>query len=138
MTEPTEGASTVEGDVAIADEVAGAVPNANGDSPSGNEPEPAPMPAGGSTDDKKLHVLYLNHSSQISGAEQSLRGLLWQFRRAHEDIEAVIALPGGGPFAEMLRDEEFNVTFAPLRRLHRPHDLISGLSSMVHILSTAP
>jgi len=88
--------------------------------------------------DGKTHILYLNHVSQISGAEQSLRALLWQFRRAGMDIEAVLALPGGGPFAEMMREEAWNVTFAPLRRLHRPQGFLDGMASLLHIFQTAP
>jgi glycosyltransferase involved in cell wall biosynthesis len=89
-------------------------------------------------DDGKTHVLYLNHVSQMSGAEQSLRALLWQFRRAGSDIEPVIALPGGGPFADVLRDEAWNVTFAPLRRLQRPHGFLDGMAALLHIFQTAP
>jgi glycosyltransferase involved in cell wall biosynthesis len=85
-----------------------------------------------------MQVMYLNHVSQISGAEQSLRALLWQFRRAHADIDPIIALPGGGPFADLLRDEEWTVTFAPLRRLQRPQGLIAGMSALLHIIQTAP
>lgn len=88
--------------------------------------------------DEKTSVLYLNHVSQMSGAEQSLRALLWQFRRAGADIEPVIALPGGGPFADVLRDEAWNVTFAPMRRLHRPQGFLDGMASLVHVLQTAP
>ncbi|HVF10089.1 MAG TPA: glycosyltransferase family 4 protein [Abditibacteriaceae bacterium] len=86
----------------------------------------------------KMNVLYLNHSGQVSGAEQSLRALLWQFRRAHVDVEPVVALPGAGPFADILRDGEWNVTFAPLRRLQRPQNFISGMAGLVEILRTAP
>lgn len=86
----------------------------------------------------KTRILYLNHVSQISGAEQSLRSLLWQFRRSGVDIEAVLALPGGGPFAEIMRDEAWNVTFAPLRRLHRPQGFLDGMASLLHIFQTAP
>ena len=87
---------------------------------------------------EKTRVLYLNHVSQMSGAEQSLRSLLWQFRRADMDIEPIVALPGGGPFADLLRDEAFNVTFAPLRRLHRPQGFLDGMASLLHIFQTAP
>ncbi len=83
-------------------------------------------------------MLYLNHSGQTSGAEQSLRSLLWQFRRENADIEPIIGLPGGGPFADLLREEEFNVTFAPLRRIQRPQNIVSGLSTLIHVTRTAP
>lgn len=96
------------------------------------------MAASGRTDDKKLCVLYLNHSAQASGAEQSLRSLLWQFRRENAAVEPIIGLPGGGPFADLLREEEFNVTFAPLRRIQRPQNLVSSLSTLIHITRTAP
>jgi glycosyltransferase involved in cell wall biosynthesis len=86
----------------------------------------------------KTHVLYLNHVGQMSGAEQSLRALLWQFRRDRNEVDPVVALPGGGPFSELLRDEGWNVTFAPLRRLHRPQGFLDGMTALVHILQTAP
>ncbi|MDQ3815330.1 MAG: glycosyltransferase family 4 protein [Armatimonadota bacterium] len=85
-----------------------------------------------------MNVLYLNQAAQISGAEQSLRALLWQFRRARVDIDPIITLPGTGPFADLLRDEEWNVTFAPLRRIQRPQNIINKMSVLVHILRTAP
>lgn len=87
---------------------------------------------------KAMNVLYLNHASQISGGEQSLRAMLRQFRRAHSPVEPVIALPGSGPFADILRDEEWMVTFAPLRRLQRPQNFLAGMAALVHILQTAP
>ncbi len=85
-----------------------------------------------------MNVLYLNHSEQVSGAEQSLRALLWEFRREHSDVEPVVALPGAGPFADMLRAEEWNVTFAPMRRLQRPNNLLSGMTALMHVLRTVP
>ena len=96
------------------------------------------MNSPGKTGSKKLSVLYLNHSGQISGAEQSLRSLLRQFRREDAEIDPIIGLPGGGPFAELLRDEEFNVTFAPLRRIQRPQNLVTSLGTLVHVTRTAP
>ena len=85
-----------------------------------------------------MNVLYLNHVGQLSGAEQSLRALLWQFRRARVEVEPVIALPGAGPLADLLREEGWNVTFAPLRRVQRPRGVISGMGALVHVLRTAP
>jgi glycosyltransferase involved in cell wall biosynthesis len=86
----------------------------------------------------KARVLYLNHVAQMSGGEQSLRALLWQFRRDGGDIEPIVALPGDGPFSQLLREEGWSVTFAPLRRLHRPQGFLDGMTSLVHILQTAP
>jgi glycosyltransferase involved in cell wall biosynthesis len=97
-----------------------------------------PQPAGGDAGDGKTHVLYLNHVTQMSGAEQSLRALLWQFRRRGGEVDPVIALPGDGPFSQVLREEGWNVTFAPLRRLHRPQGFLDGMASLVHIFQTAP
>lgn len=85
-----------------------------------------------------LNVLYLNHVGQISGAEQSLRSLLWQLRRAYPEIEATVALPGAGPFAEQLRDEGYSVTFAPMQRIMRPDNILAGAATLVHVLRTAP
>ena len=85
-----------------------------------------------------MNVLYLNHSEQMSGAENSLRALLWQLRRAHSEFEAVVALPGSGPFSQSLRDEGWNVTFAPLRRVQRPTNVFSGMTTLLHIMQTAP
>ncbi len=88
--------------------------------------------------ERRLSVLYLNHASQISGAEQSLRALLWQLRRARSEVDPVVALPGGGPFADLLRDEEWSVALAPLRRLQRPQNIVGGVSTLWHVLQTAP
>lgn len=85
-----------------------------------------------------MNILYLNHSEQMSGAENSLRALLWQLRRAYPEIEPMIALPGSGTFSQTMRDEGWNVTFAPLRRIARPHNLLSGMTTLVHVLRTAP
>lgn len=85
-----------------------------------------------------MNILYLNHSEQMSGAENSLRALLCQIRRAHPEITPLLALPGSGSFSQTMRDEGWNVTFAPLRRIARPHNLISGMTTLVHVLRTAP
>lgn len=87
---------------------------------------------------KRLSVLYLNHSGQMSGAEQSLRALLWELRRSGAEVDPLVGLPGGGPFADLLRDEEFPVTFAPLRRIARPQNPVAGLSALFYITRTAP
>ncbi|RYG59386.1 glycosyltransferase, partial [bacterium] len=83
-------------------------------------------------------ILYLNHSAQMSGAESSLRTLLWGLRRADSPYEPIIALPDGGPFLELLRDEGWSVTLAPLRRIQRPRGIIDGMASLLHVLQTAP
>jgi len=83
-------------------------------------------------------VLYLNHSAQMSGAEASLRSLLWGLRRADAPIDPLIALPGEGQFTSLLRDEGWSVTLAPLRRLQRPRGLIDTMASLLHVLQTAP
>jgi len=85
-----------------------------------------------------MNVLYLNHSDQMSGAENSLRALLWQMRRAHDDISPMLTLPGSGPFSERMREEGWSVTFAPLRRIQRPDGLISGMTTLIHVMRTAP
>ena len=85
-----------------------------------------------------MNILYLNHSEQMSGAENSLRALLWQLRRAYPEIEPMLALPGSGPFSQTMREEGWNVTFAPMRRIARPTNLISGMTTLVHVLRTAP
>lgn len=87
---------------------------------------------------QRTPVLYLNHSAQMSGAEASLRSLLWGLRRAGLPYDPIIALPDGGPFSEMLRGEGWSVTLAPLRRLQRPRGIIEGVASLVHVLQTAP
>ncbi len=87
---------------------------------------------------ERTTVLYLNHSAQMSGGEASLRSLLWGLRRADLPFDAMIALPDGGRFAELLRDEGWNVTLAPLRRLQRPRGIIESMASLVHVLQTAP
>lgn len=86
----------------------------------------------------KQTVLYLNHSAQMSGAEASLRSLLWGLRRADAPIDPLIALPGEGPLTSVLRDEGWSVTLAPLRRIERPRGLIDTMASILHVLQTAP
>lgn len=86
----------------------------------------------------KTRVLYLNHSGQMSGAEASLRSLLRGIRQSDAPIEPILALPGEGPFSEILRDEGYHVTLAPLRRLNRPRGVIEGLSCILHVMQTAP
>jgi len=86
----------------------------------------------------KKTVLYLNHSAQMSGAEASLRSLLWGLRRAAAPIDPLLALPGEGPLTALLRDEGFSVTLAPLRRLARPRGLVDTMASLLHVLQTAP
>lgn len=98
-------------------------------------PETAAKTDGGSS---RTPVLYLNHSAQMSGGEASLRSLLWGLRRADQPIEPILALPDGGPFSELMREEGWNVTLAPLRRLHRPRGIIDGMTSLLHVLQTAP
>lgn len=83
-------------------------------------------------------VLYLNHSAQMSGAEASLRSLLWGLRRADAPIDPLVALPGEGPLTSLLRDEGWSVTLAPLRRLERPRGLVDTMSSLLHVIQTAP
>ena len=83
-------------------------------------------------------VLYLNHSAQMSGAEASLRSLLWGLRQIDAPFEPLVALPGEGPFASDLREENWNVAFVPLRRLQRPRGLIDGMASIIHVMQTAP
>ncbi len=86
----------------------------------------------------KQTVLYLNHSAQMSGAEASLRSLLWGLRRADAPIDPLVALPGEGPLTSLLRDEGWSVTLAPLRRLERPRGLVDTMASLLHVLQTAP
>ena len=87
---------------------------------------------------KRLSVLYLNHSSQVSGAEHSLRALLRQIRVSSEPVDPVVALPGAGPMVDMVREEGCHVAFAPLRRLQRPQGLFQSAAAVAHILQTAP
>jgi glycosyltransferase involved in cell wall biosynthesis len=87
---------------------------------------------------RRWNVLYLNHSSQVSGAEHSLRALLRQLRVQDHPVDPVVALPGAGPFADMMRDAGCPVVFAPLRRLQRPHGLFQSAAAIAHILQTAP
>ena len=90
------------------------------------------------TNAEKKTVLYLNHSAQMSGAEASLHALLKGLRQIDAPFEPFIALPGDGPFATELREENWNVSFAPLRRIQRPRGIIDGMASLLHVLQTAP
>ena len=103
--------------------------------PQDSAPDAAPVASSGG--DKKT-VLYLNHSAQMSGAEASLHALLKGLRQIDAPFDPFIALPGDGPFATELREENWNVSFAPLRRLQRPRGIIDGMASLLHVLQTAP
>ena len=95
---------------------------------------PATEPTAANNGDKKT-VLYLNHSAQMSGAEASLRALLKGLRQIDAPFEPFVALPGDGPFATELREENWNVSFAPLRRIQRPRGIIDGMASLLHVLA---
>ena len=100
--------------------------------------QPEEFPASAETSTDRQTVLYLNHSAQMSGAEASLRALLGGLRQMDAPYEPLVALPGEGPFATLLREEKWNVSFAPLRRLSRPRGLIDGMASLLHVMQTAP
>lgn len=74
----------------------------------------------------KAEILFLNHVSQMSGAEASLVSLL-----AHLDtgsFRPVVGLPGPGPLSEQLKQLDIEVTFLEhprLRRSTNPLNLIS-------------
>lgn len=87
---------------------------------------------------EKTPVLYLNHVSEMSGAEQSLYALLRQFRRARSGIEPIVALPGEGPFVELLREQSWDVSSIPIQRLERPQSLRDGIDSLRYILRVVP
>lgn len=69
---------------------------------------------------EKADVLYLNHVSQMSGAEASLVSLL-----AHLDtgsFRPIVGLPEPGPLSEHLRQADIEVTFLRHPRLRRSRD----------------
>ncbi len=91
---------------------------------------------------RAINALWLNHTTLISGAEESMRAVLAQWQRGgrseFRDIDAVAALPGEGPLALLLREEGTGVVFAPLRRLSRPNGLFDTAALVTHVLQTAP
>jgi glycosyltransferase involved in cell wall biosynthesis len=64
-----------------------------------------------------MRVLYLNHVSQVSGAEISLLSMVEGARSAGVDPRVV--LPGPGPLAQRLSALGVPVDWAPLYRVHR-------------------
>ncbi|HEX8465553.1 MAG TPA: glycosyltransferase family 4 protein [Abditibacterium sp.] len=91
-----------------------------------------------SPDSPRFPVLYLNHSAQMSGAEASLRALLWGLKRLDLPFDPLVALPRSGPFTELLRREGWSVAPVPLRRLGRPHGLIDGVRALRYAVRTTP
>jgi glycosyltransferase involved in cell wall biosynthesis len=91
---------------------------------------------------RAVNGLWVNHTSLVSGAEESMRAVLAQWRAGKRgefrDIDAVAALPGEGPFAQALREGGNGVVFAPLRRLNRPQGLFEGVSVVAHVWQVAP
>lgn len=91
---------------------------------------------------RAINGLWLNHTTLVSGAEESMRAVLaqWQAGKRGEfrDIDAVAAVPGDGPLAQRLREEGTGVVFAPLRRLSRPSGLFDSASVLAHVLQTVP
>ncbi len=64
-----------------------------------------------------MRVLYINHVSQMSGAEHSLLELLKAIPR--DEVEPVVALPGEGLFEEKLKAIGIETVHAPLVRLKK-------------------
>lgn len=64
-----------------------------------------------------MRVLYINHVSQMSGAEHSLLELLKALPR--DEVEPVVALPGEGLFEEKLKAIGIETVHAPLVRLKK-------------------
>jgi glycosyltransferase involved in cell wall biosynthesis len=87
---------------------------------------------------RRTPILYLNHSAQMSGAESSLRSLLWGLKRGDWPFDPVVGLPDGGPFTDLLRAEGWSVALAPLRRINRPRGPVDGMAALWHVLQTAP
>lgn len=69
------------------------------------------------TPGKKTNILYLNHVSQMSGAEASLLSLLTHLDTGH--FRPVVGLPSPGPFVERLRAMEVETAFIEHPRLRR-------------------
>ncbi len=64
-----------------------------------------------------LRILYLNHVTEISGAEMSLLALLRGLDKAR--YEPVCVLPGPGPLSDRLREVSREVRYAPFVRFKR-------------------
>ena len=91
---------------------------------------------------RAINGLWLNHTTLVSGAEESMRAVLAQWQRGKRgefrDIDTVAALPGDGPLSQQLRGDGIGVVFAPLRRLSRPSGLFDSASLVTHVLQTVP
>lgn len=71
----------------------------------------------GRPESQRLRVLFVNHVSEIAGAERSLLDLLRRLDRARFDPQ--LAAPPGGPLLDEARELEVSVHELPLRRLRR-------------------
>ncbi|MGQ9731689.1 MAG: glycosyltransferase family 4 protein [Candidatus Zipacnadales bacterium] len=74
---------------------------------------------------QKIDVLYLNHVSQISGAETSLVSLLTHLNTAH--YRPIVGLPEPGPLAEQLQRLDVEIAFLPHPRLRRTNNPLALL-----------
>ncbi len=100
------------------------------------------MSGGKESRKRAVNALWINHTTLVSGAEESMRAVLAQWQKGKRgefrDIDAVAALPGEGPLALLLREEGTGVVFAPLRRLSRPNGLFDTASLVTHVWQTTP
>ncbi len=80
-------------------------------------------------------ILFLNHVSQMSGAEASLLELVQALDPAR--FAATVALPGPGPLADALAARGVPVPFLPLRRIHRTANPLTAAASAWHLVRGA-
>ena len=78
-----------------------------------------------------MRILYLNHTSLISGAEVSLLGLLRHLDRFR--FQPVAALPEPGPLSDALGQLDIPVHYLPLRRLKRRQPPSARLADMASL-----
>ena len=82
-----------------------------------------------------MRVLYVNHTSQLGGAEQSLQALLRGLDRRL--IEPMVVLPGPGPLAEQIGELGITVEFIPMKRVKRTRNPLRMLSYVFGLLSAS-
>ena len=85
--------------------------------------------------DRPVRILFLNHVSQMSGAEASLLDLIQSLDPSR--FTPSVALPGPGPLAAALAGRDIRTSFLPLRRLRKSLNPLLAVQSAASLVRVA-
>jgi len=80
-----------------------------------------------------IRVLYLNHVSQVSGAEKSLLELLTAVDRSR--YEPILAISGAGPLSDLAAGAGLQVRWLPVKRLKRTRNPLRLLAYLLRLIT---